>query len=66
MSRQFCSAAITRASTAGSTVWMAVSRSAVSGLGSVDSKALTPMIFSSPDSIRARRSACEETSWDLR
>ncbi len=57
---------MTRASTAGSTVWIAVSRSAVSGFGSVPSKALTPTIFSWPDSIRARRSACEATSCDLR
>ncbi|CAM5662488.1 hypothetical protein SAURM35S_09935 [Streptomyces aurantiogriseus] len=57
---------MTRASTAGSTVWIAVSRSAVRGFGSVVSKTLTPTIFSCPDSIRARRSACEETSCDLR
>ena len=40
------------ASTPGSTVWIAVSRSAVSGLGSVASKRLTPMTTSSPASIR--------------
>src|SRR5882757_6053950 len=60
------SAATTPASPAGSTVMIAVSRSAVSGLGSVDSYALTPTIFSWPDSIRARRSACEDTSCDFR
>ena len=50
------------ASAAGSAAWMAASRSAVSGEGSVVSKTLTPTTFSSPDSIRARRAACEETS----
>ena len=41
---------------------MAVSRSAVSGDGSVSVYEFTPMTFISPDSIRARRSECDATS----
>ena len=58
--------ASTACSYAGSTCWTAVPVSAVSGLGSVAWKQLTPMTLSSPDSIRARRAACEATSWALR
>lgn len=54
------------ASVAGSTVMMAPSRSEVSGFSSVCWKQLTPTILSSPASIRARRSACEETSSPFR
>ena len=49
-------------SAAGSAVWMALSRSAVRGEGSVVVNTLTPTTISSPASIRARRAACAETS----
>jgi hypothetical protein len=54
--------AIAACSAPGSAVWIAVSRSAVSGEGSVVTNRLTPTTTSSPDSIRARRAAWEETS----
>ena len=63
--RHFCTDSQAAASTAGSTVMIAVSRSAVSGLGSVVSNLLTPTTTSSPLSIRRRRSACEPTSCAL-
>ena len=58
-------AAAALASTSGSTVWIAASRSAVSGLGSVVSNLLTP-----DDDVLAgldprRRSECEATSADF-
>ena len=49
-------------SASGSGAWIAASRSAVSGDGSVVSKTLTPTTFSSPLSMRARRAACADTS----
>ena len=61
--RQAWTAATAAASTAGSTVWMAVSRSAVSGFGSVVVNALTPdddvlaRTRSAADGRRARRRA---------
>ncbi len=53
-------------SAAGSTCWTAASRSAVSGLGSLVVKQLTPTTLSAPDSILACRAACEATSRALR
>ena len=53
--RQTAKASTTARSESGSTCMIAVSRSAVSGLGSVVSKQFTPTTLSWPDSIRARR-----------
>ena len=61
-SRHRRTAAAAAASTPASTLWIAVSRSAVSGFGSVVAKRLTPTTTSSPDSIRCRRSECDATS----
>ena len=55
-------ASIAAASTVGSTVSIAAAPSACSGLGSVDSKRLTPTTTVSPDSMRRRRSASDVTS----
>jgi hypothetical protein len=64
-SRHALTAAAALASTSWSTVWMALPRSAVSGLGSVVSNRFTPTTTSSPVSIRWRRRACEATSADF-